>query len=176
MGDMSTLGLQLVPAEAVDTARIAAVVNAAFRVYPFMGGDRTSAEGVAEEMGDNGEFITATDNGVVVGCAMIRPSVDVDWGSEGEDSICEADAIYLGLVAVEPTIRKQGLGRRMVAEAERIARERGYRRLALGTIVEMGNVVYYEALGYTVDARKQFESGHWGMPIEHQYCVMVKTL
>ncbi|MEO9254216.1 MAG: GNAT family N-acetyltransferase [Tepidiformaceae bacterium] len=176
MADVSTFDLQLVPARAVDVDRIAAVVNAAFRIYPFMGGDRTSAEGVTEEMGDNGEFITAIDNGLVVGCAMFRPSVDVDWGMEGEDSICEVDAVYLGLVAVEPTIRKRGLGRRMVAEAERIGRERGYRRLVLGTLVEMGNVVYYEALGYAVDARKRFEAGHWGLPIDHDYCVMVKTL
>jgi predicted N-acetyltransferase YhbS len=177
MGDSGTLELELVPARQVDVERIAAVVNAAFAIYPFMEGERTDAEGVREEMGESGEFVIATDAGRIVACAMIKPSLDVHWDGESSNpGVSEPDAVYLGLVAVEPGIRKQGLGRRMIAEAERIARERGFGRVVLGTISEMGNVVYYEALGYEVVSRTTYEPGHWGLTIEHDFCVMVKQL
>jgi predicted N-acetyltransferase YhbS len=176
MADTSTLDLQLVPGTLVDVERIAAVVNAAFGVYPFMGGQRTTAEGVCEEMGGNGDFITASEGGEIVGCAMIRPSLDVHWGSDGEPSVTAPDAMYLGLVAVDPGIRKQGLGRRLIAEAERIGRGRGFARVVLGTIAEMGNVTYYESLGYHVLERTRFQAGHWALTIDHDDCVMVKPL
>ena len=176
MADPSILKLQLVHASAVDVGRVAAVVNAAFAVYPFMGGDRTTAEEIAEEMGESGEFILASEDGAIVGCAMIRPSLDVDWGVDSGAAINAADAVYLGLVAVEPRIRKQGLGRRMITEAERIARERGFARMVLGTVAEMGNVAYYEPMGYAVVDRTRFGAGHWEMTIDHEFCVMVKAL
>ncbi len=162
----------------IDFGRVAALVNAAFAIYPFMSGPRTSPEGVVEELGDSGQLIVAEDEHRLAACAMIRPAVDVDWGDElpAEDHAQEADAMYLGLVGVEPSLRKSGLGRRIIAEAESRARQRGFARMVLGTLAEMGNVVYYGGLDYHVVVTTHYEAGHWGLTIPHEFCVMAKTL
>jgi predicted N-acetyltransferase YhbS len=84
--------------------------------------------------------------------------------------------MYLGLVAIRPGEMRRGLGRRIVAEAERIAAESGYRKIVLGTLIEMGNVDYYERVGYRVEGSEDFPPGHWGMTIHHRFRGMVKDL
>ena len=172
----STLELRLVSAAEADHNRLAALINAAFGVYPFMDGPRTSADGVAEELGATGVFIVAEDGAQTVGCAMLRPASEVNWGIDAPPGLNGADVMYLGLVAVDPAIRKLGLGRRIIMEAEHTARRQGFAKVALGTLTEQGNPPYYEALGYHTVARQQFEAGHWEQTIPHEFCVMVKEL
>ena len=172
----STLELRLVPATEADHSRLADLINAAFDIYPFMGGPRTSAEGIAEELGATGVFIVAEDDAQTVGCAMLRPASEIDWGIATPPGLHNADVMYLGLVAVDPAIQKRGLGRRIILEAEHTARRQGFAKVALGTLTEQGNPRYYEALGYRTVARQQFEAGHWYQTIPHEFCVMVKEL
>ena len=162
------------PVEA-DFLALACLVNAAFTVYPFMEGPRTTAEGIADEIGDSGRFVIADGAAGLAACAMLRPSLDVH-ANDTPGTVREADTMYLGLVAVDPEIRKQGLGRAVIAEAERIAATAGYLHMSLGTLREMGNVTYYERLGYRVVDEYAFPPGHWSMTIPHQFCVMVKEL
>jgi predicted N-acetyltransferase YhbS len=173
----STIGLRLVSAAEADRDRLATLINAAFDVYPFMGGPRTSPAGVAEELGTTGVFIVAEDDGRIVGCAMLRPASEIGWDLDSPPTgLSGADVVYLGLVAVDPTIRKLGLGKRIIVEAERTARSRGFAKVALGTLAEQHTVPYYEALGYRTVASQQFEAGHWEQTIPHEFCVMVKAL
>lgn len=162
------------PVEA-DFPALARLVNAAFTVYPFMEGPRTTAEGIAGEMGDSGRFVVAESVAGLAACAMLRPSLDVH-ADDTPGTVREADTMYLGLVAVDPEIRKRGVGRAIIAEAERIAALGGFLHMSLGTLREMGNVTYYERLGYIVVNEYAFLPGHWGMTIPHQFCVMVKGL
>ena len=158
----STIALRLVSAAEADRDRLASLINAAFAVYPFMGGPRTSAEGLAEEMGETGVFIVAEDDGRAIGCAMLRPASEIDWETDAAPAgLNGAGVVYLGLVAVDPTIHKRGLGRRIIAEAESTGRRRGFTKVTLGTLREQGTVPYYEALGYRTVASPQFEAGHW---------------
>lgn len=177
--ESSTLGaatIALLAPGMGDRVVLAGVINAAFSVYPFMRADRISLEGIDEEQGESGRFLVASRQGVIVACAMIRPSLDVHSEPESLEIPGGGDIMYLGLVAVVPQLRKQGLGRRLVASAEVAARDLGFAGMALGTLREMGNVDYYEALGYSVNGEQVFEPGHWGIAVPHHYCLMGKPL
>lgn len=61
----------------------------------------------------------------------------------------EAPAMMLGRIVVLPEYRKQGLGRLVVTEAEKWARELGCKKAVLDSRdVAVG---FYEKLGYTAD-------------------------
>jgi GNAT superfamily N-acetyltransferase len=171
-----SLPVQVFPSRDVDLAAMTALVNAAFAVYPFLPFERTSIEGLAEEIGDDGDVLWLESGGQPLACALIRPSLSVDWGEHAPFGVNAADALYLGLVCVDPGSMRHGLGRHIVTEAERIARERGFDRIVLGTVREMGNVGYYERVGYRVIGSDVLPAGHWGMTIDHDYCAMEKHL
>lgn len=61
----------------------------------------------------------------------------------------EAPAMMLGRIVVLPEYRKQGLGRLVVTEAEKWARELGCKKAVLDS--RDGAVGFYEKLGYTAD-------------------------
>jgi ribosomal protein S18 acetylase RimI-like enzyme len=82
-----------------------------------------------------GLLVVAHRDGTAAGCAGLR-FIDAELG--------EVNRVY-----VAPEGRRQGLGRRLMAEIERLARERGLRELRLDTrsdLVESRRM--YEALGY----------------------------
>lgn len=172
---IAEVSLRVIAGAEADHTALADLINAAFAVYPFMQVRRTSPGGVAEELGDTGEMILAEAAGALAGCAMVRPSLEVEWEGTKSD-VRNAEAMYLGLVSVQPNGMRRGLGRSLVAEAERIAVARGFRKMVLGTLVEMGNVDYYERVGYRTEAYEDFPPGHWGVTISHRYCGMVKDL
>ena len=170
------LPVRILPGRDVDPAAMTTLVNAAFAVYPFLPFERTSAEGVREEIGADGDVLWMERDGRPLACALIRPSLSVEWGEHAPFGVNAADALYLGFVCVEPASMRAGLGRMIVAEAERIGRERGFARMVLGTVREMGNVDYYERVGYRVIGSEVLPAGHWGMTIDHEYCAMEKRL
>ncbi len=64
----------------------------------------------------------------------------------------EADHLLIVNVAVSPACQKRGLGRRLLAHAERLAIEAGYREIRLYTNSLMAeNIALYRRLGYRVD-------------------------
>ena len=82
-----------------------------------------------------GLLLVAHRDDDVVGCAALR-FIDAGLG--------EVNRVY-----VAPEARRQGLGRRLMAEIERLARERGLRELRLDTrsdLVESRRL--YERIGY----------------------------
>lgn len=176
--DLTDVTLTTVPAHSTDHPRLVELINAAFFVYPFMKEPRTSPEGIAEELCDGAMFVLASDsNANVIGCAMVRPVSGVDWGVEPlPEPANHASGAYLGLVAVDPAARKGGVGKRLVAAAEDAARALGYHAMLLGTLAEMGNVAYYEAMDYHTVAAYEFEAGHWGVSIPHNYHIMERLL
>ena len=177
--DAGCLELHLLALAAIDVEAVTALVNAAFSRHPIMTGDRTSPEGLAEEAGAAAEFLQLTRGSTLVGTAMIKPAATAGaedrelWARSGQTL---DDALYFGLAAVDSAETGSGVGKRLVAEAEAIARDRGYRRVILGTVREFGLVEYYSRLGYITFRQQTFAAGHWGIRVPHQYHDMVREL
>ncbi|MGI1663050.1 GNAT family N-acetyltransferase [Palleronia sp. KMU-117] len=79
-------------------------------------------------------LILAHDGDRLVGCAFCAPRID---------------HLYLGKLAVAPLHRRQGVLRRMLAEADAVARRRGLPALVLKTRVELAEThATFAALGF----------------------------
>lgn len=168
------LSVRLAPPSEADPVALAALINDAYKKYPFMRESRTSPDGLEAEM-VGGDLILASEASGLLGCALVRPSLDGDW-LEGTEDHRHPGSFYFGLAAVSRVAQGRGVGRKLVAEAERLGVERNFQRMVLTTLEEMGNVRYYNLLGYRSVASRAFEAGHWGMAIPHSYHVMVKDL
>lgn len=142
-------------AEPRDLPAIEAVVRAAYTVYlPRMtqppGPMRADYAALVRE----GTVTVVEREGAVVGLVVLI---------EGEDHL------LLDNVAVAPEWQGRGLGRRLIAYAEREALRRGFRELRLYTHVSMTeNVVLYTRLG--------FEETHRGKQAGFQRVFMRKRL
>ena len=84
----------------------------------------------------------------------------VDLLCEGErivaliETIAEPEALLIENVAVSPACQGRGLGRRLMAHAERLAAAMGYGEIRLYTNARfVENVAFYQRLGYAIDAR-----------------------
>lgn len=82
----------------------------------------------------------------------------------GDDALCileeKPDGMLLENVAVRPSAQGGGLGRQLIAFAEKEARSRGHGVLRLYTNERMGpNIALYESLGFTGTRREQTPYG-----------------
>jgi len=121
-------------AQLEDAENIAGLVNAAFRAERFFtDGDRTNAEKVRELL-QKGKFLLSEEAGKLTGCIYVE---------------LRDDRGYFGLLAVEPTLQRSGLGSRMIAAAEEYCRAAGCRFMDL-TIVNLRTELpaFYHRLGY----------------------------
>src|SRR6185436_9022791 len=96
-----------------DAAGITQVINAAFRIAEefFIDGRRISQEEV-EQLLAKGTFLVAEADDKLNGCVYVE--------LRGERS-------YLGLLSVDPSCQKSGLGSILMHEAENYCREHGSR-------------------------------------------------
>lgn len=70
------------------------------------------------------------------------------------DEVCNAPQAFIAYMAVEPHARRHGIGKRLLDEAERLARERGLPALAL--MVTEGNEparALYAQAGFATERR-----------------------
>lgn len=84
-----------------------------------------------------------TEDDSLIACAFFRP---------------EPHCLYVGKLAVDPHVQSRGLGRLLLGEAEKLARERGLGVLRLETRIELtGNHRVFESWGFrkTADGRHQ---------------------
>ena len=94
-----------------DAANITGVINAAFRIAEgfFVDGPRISQAEV-EQLLAKGSFLLAETDDKLNGCVYVE--------LRGERS-------YLGLLSVDPSCQKSGLGSVLMVEAENYCRDRG---------------------------------------------------
>ena len=117
-----------------DAENIARLVNAAFRPERFfIAADRTNPDKVRELL-QKGKFLLVEEDGLLAGCVYVELR-----GERG----------YFGLLAVDPSLQRSGLGSRMVAAAEAYCRDAGCRFMDL-TIVNLRAELpgFYNRLGY----------------------------
>ena len=76
------------------------------------------------------------------------------------EMIVKPDHLFIENVAVAPTHQGRGLGRHLLAHAERRARELGVAQLRLLTAEVMNsNILLYQSVGYAIDRTEPFMGG-----------------
>jgi ribosomal protein S18 acetylase RimI-like enzyme len=133
-------------AEPDDVPAVAALVERAYRgpeaeqgwttESHLLVGPRTALEEVAALVTEaDSRFVLGEADGVLVGCAHVRRS---------------GDGAHFGMFAVDPGLQTQGVGRAVLAECERTARELwGARTMTMGVISLRSELIaWYERRGY----------------------------
>ena len=129
-------------AEISEAVGIVTLINAAFRIEKFfVDGDRINLDQVLS-MFPKGEFLMVDDDGAPAGCVYVE--------RRGERA-------YFGLLSIDPTRQRSGLGSRLVAAAEQWGREKGCRFMDL-RIVNLREELpaFYQRLGYVEDGADPF--------------------
>jgi N-acetylglutamate synthase-like GNAT family acetyltransferase len=125
-----------------DFDAILTLVNKAFQVERFfLNEDRLDAAEL-ESCFKSGIFLVTEDHGRMTGCIYVK---------------LNGERAYFGLLAVDPSRQKTGVGRRLVAASEEFARETGAHFMDL-TVVNLRTELpgLYEKLGYRVKGIKPF--------------------
>ncbi len=123
------------PATFADVPALTRLINAAFVVESVaFDGDRVNEQGVRGYM-NTGTFLLVEDVAGLSGCVYVE---------------CDRERSYLGLLSVAPRRQGLGLGRRLVAEAEKFARESGCVVMDLRVISPRAKQLlpFYLRLGY----------------------------
>lgn len=149
-----------------DIATIVALVESAYRGESSRAGWTTEADLLDGQRTDADDVRTCIERarslvllvevaGVPVGCAHVAVEDD--------------DAAWFGMFAVQPTLQGGGVGKRLLAEAERIARE-DWRVTAMRmSVIDVRDelIAFYERRGFVrTGATKPFPYGQprFGLP------------
>lgn len=132
-------------ATAADVDALVALVESAYRgessragwtsEADLLHGQRTDAEGVRAVIeSPHSRMLVAERGGELVACCQLERRGEIG---------------YFGMFSVRPGAQGGGVGRAVLAEAERIAREAGDRELHMTVIVQRAELIaYYERRGY----------------------------
>lgn len=156
---MFTIRVALIE-EADEVARI---INAAFEVErPFrLRGDRTSTEDVRQLMSSGNTFFLAEENRRIVGTVYVRIN-----GQTG----------YFGMLSVDPTLQRSGIGRSLREYSEEFCKQRGCTEMTLTTGDFRTELLpYYTRAGYRV-VSTQPGPPEWSMRNEFRIVHMAKPL
>jgi GNAT superfamily N-acetyltransferase len=131
MADIVTLRA----AAADDVPGIVSLLNAAFAMErDFVDHDRTSAPEIARYMAAGSFFVVDGEGGALATCMYLEQ---------------RGDRVYLGMLAVSPDRQGQGLGRQMMAAAERHAASLGCGAVDIRIVSRRSELPpFYRALGF----------------------------
>jgi GNAT superfamily N-acetyltransferase len=130
-------------AEPADLEAVTRLINAAFQVERFfIDGDRITLDTV-RELAAKGQFILLADGGATLaGCAYVEP---------------RGDRAYLGLLSVDPSRQRSGLGAGLMKAAEQHCLDAGCRFVDLRTVNLRAELpAFYQRLGYQETGTSQF--------------------
>ena len=143
--------LQFRNATHADTDAVVALVESAYRgdasragwttEADFLDGRRTGADDVAACIDrDLSLILLGERNGELLACAHVA----VEHSDEG------GDAGYFGMFAVNPTVQGGGIGKAMLAEAERIAGDEWQMAAMRMTVIDIRDelIAFYQRRGY----------------------------
>jgi len=145
-----------------DAPALAALISLAYRVEDFFKiGDRTDAAEVRDKMA-HGTFIVLEDaNGTLAGSVYTTAHDGVG---------------YFGMLSIDPARQGQGLGKRLIGEAEEYCRRAGCRQMEL-EVVNLRTELppFYRRFGYVESGTRAFnETERISRPCH--FIVMSKTL
>ncbi len=125
-------------ATAAEADEIARIINAAFEIErEFRQGERTSPAEIRKLM-NRETFLVVEQMGRLIGVVEVR---------------IEGTIGYFGMLAVDPSARRAGVGRALVEAAENHCRGAGCTIMTLSTGEDRTELIpYYEKMGYRVTA------------------------
>jgi GNAT superfamily N-acetyltransferase len=128
-------------------------------------GQRTDAAAVAAVIADEAARIMVVERaGELIACCQLEER----GGAGGTDNAGGPVAGYFGMFAVRPAEQGGGVGRQVLAEAERIARGWGASELHMTVIVQRPELIaYYERRGYRRTGQLSpfpYEDERFGLP------------
>jgi ribosomal protein S18 acetylase RimI-like enzyme len=154
-----------------DTPALVALIERAYRGEDMAGrwnseahllkGPRTNEDEITTliSRGDS-RFLVAELDGRIVGCCLMQGLSDParNWSSAdgpadpglASSSIGDVDAAYFGMFAIDPAIHGGGLGKQIIAEAERRVRDLWDARQMVMTVINLRTelIGWYERRGY----------------------------
>jgi ribosomal protein S18 acetylase RimI-like enzyme len=138
-------------ATGADAGEIARIINAAFEIErEFRQGDRTSASEIHGLM-NRDAFLVAEHGGRLIGAVEVRV--------RGETG-------YFGMLAVDASARRAGIGRALVEAAEDHCRRAGCTVMTMSTGEDRTELIpYYAKMGYTVTSIEPSTSAAFKRPI-----------
>jgi GNAT superfamily N-acetyltransferase len=122
----------------------------------ILDGQRTDPQEIADILGNPGSrIILCEEDGALVGCCNV----------EREDDV----AAYFGMFSVLATLQGRGTGSKLLAEAERYAKQELHARVMRMTVIDIRSelIAYYERRGYVRTGKhKPFPYGdpRFGVP------------
>ncbi len=127
-----------------DVPRIVALLNAAFAMErAFVDRDRTSIQEITHYFDTGTFFIVDGDEGALAACMYLEQ---------------RADRLYLGMLAVSPSQQGRGLGRQMMAAAERHAASLDCRHIDIRIINRRTELPpFYRSLGFVECGTEVFD-------------------
>src|SRR5579862_4514705 len=136
------IGVKTRLATEADADAISALVNAAFKVERFFIDRDRIDPGKVREMLRTGKYLLAEDNGALIACVYVE---------------LRGRRAYFGLLGVDPSRQAQGLGRKMVEEAEDYARAAGCEFMDLRIVNLRAELPpFYRRLGYVETGTEAF--------------------
>jgi len=136
------------PADFTDWEAVRTLIHEAFaymegRIEPLSSAQRLTPRSMAADAAD-GALLLARSGGALVGCVFVRP---------------KEDALYIGKLAVRPSLHGKGIGKALVGAARAEARMLGLKALELQTRIELTeNHAAFAQMGF----KKTGESAHPG--------------
>ena len=139
------------PAQMTDVASIVELVNSAYRGETGKQGWTTEADLLDGQRTDEEEVtrLLQTQDSMILLCLLdgkILASTHMEKHSEGA---------YLGMLAVNPLLQNQGIGKRLMAVAEDIARREWAAEKMLLTVISLRHdvIAFYQRYGYASTGR-----------------------
>ena len=153
MGRMGWTG-QIAEAGADDAPQLASVINRAFAIERFfMTADRTTVEEVRRLLAAGAFLVVRDHDGALPACVYVER---------------RGDRLYVGMLSVDPSRQKTGLGRLLMDAAETRAATLGCRGVDI-RVVNLREELppFYLARGYVERGEEAFEHPHAMRPAHY---------
>lgn len=172
----------ITPARPSDIESIAHLVNSAYRgesaeqgwssEAKVLGGQRIDADMLAETLsGGKTTLLLMRDHedGHLAGCVSLEPT-------------SEASIWYLSMLTIDPTRQDEGLGRRLLSQAEDYLQAHGAKQVKISVIwLREGLIQWYERRGYRQTGQTEpfpYGNERFGVPFRDDlyFLVLEKSL
>ncbi|TRW91194.1 GNAT family N-acetyltransferase [Candidatus Methylobacter oryzae] len=140
------LDLSIATAEQQDAGQIAALVNSAYRGEYSRQGWTTEADLLAGLRTDTDEILGLIASGDSL-FLLCKAGVELVGSVHLQKQV---DQAYFGMLAVNPSLQGQGVGKQLMREAERTARQIWGASTAVISVISCRNelIAFYERRGY----------------------------